>query len=102
MITRKTFLYNSTLVGLGLLASPLGAAGTNNVLTEKEAAELNATLKQMNQGFATEQTSYTRDFQPKKIISRVENKKGYKTTFKAVNGSTVVLENFGKPLTRFY
>jgi hypothetical protein len=102
MISRKQFLYNSTLVGLGLLASPLGAAGTNEVLNERETAELDATLKQMSQGFSVDQTSYARGFQPKRVISRVEDKKGYKTSFRAVNGSTVVLENFGTAVTRFY
>jgi len=102
MITRKRFLYNSTVIGLGLLASPLGAAGTNQVLTAKETAELNATLKQMSQGFSTNQPQYLHGFQPKKLISREENKKGYKTTFRAVNGNIVVLEDFGAAVTRFY
>lgn len=101
MISRKQFLYNSTLVGLGLLAAPLGAAGTSNLLTEKEAAELAPVLDQINLGFSVDGSSYAREFQPKKVISRVENKKGYKTTFQAMNGSTVVIKNYGKTVVRF-
>lgn len=102
MITRKRFLYNSTVLGLGLLATPLGAAGANQLLTTREAAELDATLRQMRQGLSANQAQYSRGFQPKKLVSRVENKKGYKTTFRAVNGSLVVLEDFGRAVTRFY
>lgn len=84
------------------MASPLGATNSNAILTEKEAAILGATLNEMEQGFSIDQTSYLLSFQPKKVLSRVENKKGSKTTFRAVNGSLVVLEDYGTAVTRFY
>ena len=83
------------------MVSPLGAADTSNLLTEKEAAGFAPVLEQMNLGFLVNGRSYTREFQPKKIISRIENKKGCKTIFLAMNGSTVVIQNYGKTIVRF-
>lgn len=102
MITRKQFVSGFTLVGLGLIASPLLAVGQTEVLTERETAELELALQQLVQGHSTEQVKPWLNLQPEKILSREETRKGFKTTYRARNGSMVVLENFGQSITRFY
>ncbi len=102
MITRKQFISGFSLVGLGLLASPLMATSLSDQLNERETAQLKIALQQMSLGHFTGQDKPWLVLQPKKILSREETQKGFKTTYRAMNGSLVVLENFGKPVNRFY
>ncbi len=102
MITRKQFIAGFSMVSLGLLASPLLAVGPSDQLNEKEKAQLDLAFDQLFQGHSTDQFKPWLTLLPVKILKRTETKKGYKTTYRARNGSVVVLENFGKPLTRFY
>lgn len=102
MITRKQFVSGFSLVGLGLLASPLLAVGSSDQLNEKEVAQLDMALQEMYQGHSTDKVKPWLVLQPKKILSRQETSKGFKTTYRAVNGNLVVLENFGKAVNRFY